>query len=169
MAAFVAVGAANLPLDERYALPTTILTALYFGVFVAGWQGMTDGWRKRSWIAAAVALLAVAVATAPSSVRALSRDRGALDAQGAVARELGPLVRLDSVRTAIARCGPLQASYRIVPLLAYVLDRNPRTIVTVNSGVPANGIVVQPARGLAQELFEAPSYADASFRRRRLG
>jgi hypothetical protein len=161
--AFTLVGAANLPLDERYALPTTVLLAVYFGFFVMGWRRQGHGWLKRVWMLTATVVAVLALILAPSNMRALARARTSLSAQAKVEGQLGSLLHPASVRKLVKGCGPIQASWRVVPILAYDLGLGPRKIITVNSGVPLQGSVVEPAPGLAAQEFEAHPNPLASF------
>ena len=164
--AFAAIGAANLPLDDRYALPTTVLLAVYFGYFIVGWRDQPDGWIKRGWMSSSAVLAVLALVLAPSSLGAIARDKHSLSAQARVEGQLDSLLDSRALRGQINVCGQLQASYRIVPILAYDLGRGPRTIATVNYGVPDTGTVVEPTPGLAEQLFETHAHPTASFLRR---
>jgi len=163
---FAGLGAANLPLDDRYTLPTTLLLAIYFGYFLAGWRRQKRGWIRRGWIGAALVVALLAMAATPADLRALSRDRAQLTAQAQVPAKLSMLLRDRSLRAQIAACGPVQASYRIMPLLAYDLGRSPRTVVVVDRGVPTAGTVIEPTAGLAETMFETHSHPVSSLSRR---
>lgn len=164
--AFALVGAANLPLDERYALPTTVLLSVYFGFFVMGWRRQERGALRHAWMALAAIVAVLALVLAPSNMRALARDRGALSAQAKIEGRLGSLLHPTAVRQLVKSCGPIQASYRIVPMLAYDLGLGPRKIATVNYGVPQEGSVVEPVPGLAEQQFETHAHPLPSFTRR---
>jgi hypothetical protein len=155
---FAAVGAAHLPLDDRYALPTCVLAAIYFGFFVAGWRNQPAGRLRLAWMAVALTLAGLAVASIPSNVTALDNDRQSLSAQSRVAASLQSLVKPPAIRTLLASCGPVQTSYRIVPLLAYDLGSSPRTLIAIPSGVPSGGSVIEPAPGLAAHMFETHAH-----------
>jgi hypothetical protein len=163
--AFAAVGAANLPLDDRYALPTTVLMAVYFGYFVMGWRRQHDGWLKRAWMLCAGVIVVLALVLAPSNMRALSRAHGSFSAQSKIEGQLSGLLRPPAIRKLVEACGPVQASWRVVPILAYDLGIGPRRLVTVNTGVPQQGSVIEPAPGLAAQQFEAHPNPSASFTR----
>jgi sulfur relay (sulfurtransferase) DsrF/TusC family protein len=165
-AGFAAIGAAGLPLDDRYALPTMLLLAVFFGFFLAGWRRQRPGWLRRVWIAGALAVAVLSIVNVPGNVRALSSDRSALTAQASIPRALQQLVRQPGLRRLLARCGPVQVSYRIVPLLAYELGRNPKTLLVVDRGVPTAGSVIEPAAGLPAQLFETHAHPVASLIRR---
>ncbi|HST54976.1 MAG TPA: hypothetical protein VLJ42_03650 [Solirubrobacteraceae bacterium] len=160
---FAAVGAANMPLDNRYALPTTVLAAVYFGFFTIGWREQPGGWLKRAWMGSAAVVAVLALVIAPSSLGEIAHDRHSLSAQAKIEGQLDALLKPVALRRQINSCGPLQASYRIVPILAYDLGRAPRTIATVNYGVPATGTVVEPTPGLAERLFETHAHPISSF------
>lgn len=164
--AFAAIGAAHLPLNDRYALPTTVLAAVYFGFFVAGWRTLPGGRLRWAWMLAALALTGPALAAVPSNVNALTLDRQSLGAQSRVAASLAALVRPAATRSLLARCGPVQVSYRIVPLLAYDLGRSPGTLTANDSGVPVSGTVIEPAPGLAAQMFETHVHPLASLTKR---
>lgn len=163
---FAGLGAAKLPLDDRYALPTTLLLAIYFGYFLAGWRRQRPGWLRRGWIVAALVVALLAAAATPADLKALSRDRAQLTAQAQVPAKLSALLRDRSLRTQIAACGPVQASYRVRPLLAYDLGRSPRTVVQVDRGVPTAGTVIEPTAGLAETMFETHAHPISSLSRR---
>jgi hypothetical protein len=163
MLAFAAIGAAKMPLDERYALPTTALVAIYFGFFLTGWRGYSPGRLRRAWILSAAVVLALSLALVPSSLRRIARAHRMLAAQARIEEQLGALLAPRQLRELISRCTPVQASWRIVPILAYDLGRQVGTISTVNSGVPRSGTVVEPAPGLAAQEFEAHPQPILSF------
>jgi hypothetical protein len=164
--AFALIGAANMPLDERYALPTTVLLAVYFGFFVMGWRKQGEGWLRRAWMLTAAIVAVLALVLAPSNVRALARARTSLSAQAKIEGQLGSLLHPTAVRQLVKSCGPIHASWRIVPILAYDLGLGPSKLITVNSGVPKEGTVVEPAPGLAAQEFEAHPNPRTSFTQR---
>lgn len=163
---FAGLGVANLPLDDRYTLPTTLLLAIYFGYFLAGWRRQEPGWLRRGWIVAALVVAVLAAAAAPAGLKALSRDRAQLSAQAQIPAKLSALLRDHALRAQIATCGPVQASYRVRPLLAYDLGRSPRAVVQVDRGVPTAGTVIEPTPGLAETLFETHAHPISSLSRR---
>ncbi len=164
--AFAAVGAANMPLDERYALPTTVLLAMYFGFFVMGWRRLEAGSLRRAWMLTAATVAVLALLLAPSNMRALARASGSLSAQARIEGRLGSLLRPPQVRALVKSCGPIQASWRIVPILAYDLGLGPRKLITVNTGVPKEGSVIEPVPGTAAQEFEAAPNPPAAFTQR---
>lgn len=162
VAGFAGVAVAGLPLDDRYALPTTALLAVYFGYFVAGWRTMPHGSARRLWMAGAAVAVAVVFLQAPGQVKAIDRDHTSFAAQSRAISDLQRLVRPARVKRAVAACGPVQASYRIVPLLAYEIGKRPR-LITAAETVPARGSMLVPATRQAAELFETHLYPPAQF------
>jgi hypothetical protein len=165
-ASFLALGAASLPLDQRYALPLLCLTALCFAYFLVGWWPLRTRRTGWAWGAAALLVLALTAVEVPRNLRALDVDRGTLSREAATETELAALVRPPAVRTALERCGPLAANWRIVPILAYDLRRRPGTLTVVDSGVPARGVVVEATRGVAGVFFQDITHPLRSFERR---
>ena len=166
VAGFAALGAAHLPLDDRYALPSAVLAAVFFGFFLAGWRGQRPGWLRRAWMIGAVAVAVLSIVQIPANVRALSTDRSTLTAQARIPRALQQLMRQPELRELLTRCGPVQVSYRIVPFLAYELGRSPKTLLVVDHGVPTAGSLIEPAPGLPAQMFETHSHPVASLTRR---
>jgi hypothetical protein len=163
---FAALGAAGLPLDVRYAAPTTALMTIYFGYFLVGWRDLPRAWPRRLWVLAAVGLSALLVATLPGRFSALSSDRASLSAQARIVADLQRLVRPRAVRDVLNRSAAVYASYRIVPVLAYDLSRRPRTLVVNNGGIPDRGVIVLPRSPLAKQMFETHGFRNVSLARR---
>jgi hypothetical protein len=166
VAAFVALGAAGLPLDARYAAPTTALATIYFGYFVVGWRDLPRAWPRVTWMLAALALVALIVVNVPTRVAALKSDRVSLSQQARIVADLQKLVRPTPVRDALNDSIAVYASYRIVPVLAYDLSRRPRTLVVNDGGIPGQGTIVLPASPLAKQMFETHGFVNASLARR---
>jgi hypothetical protein len=164
--AFAALGAAGLPLDARYAGPTTALMAVYFGYFMVGWRELPRAWPRAAWMVAALAIAALIGVNVPSRVQALRSDRDSLSQQARIVADLQKLVRPRAVRDALNRSVAVYASYRIVPVLAYDLSRRPRTLVVNNGGIPDRGAIVLPASPLAKQMFETHGFVNASLARR---
>src|ERR1700730_619724 len=116
---FGALGAAKLPLAERYALPTTALLAIFFGDLVVGWRRLQP-WRLRTtWMLAGVASAVWVLTGAPRQLHALVNDRSTFTNQSRVIADLAKLTRPALLRQALKSCKPTAAAYRVVPLLAY--------------------------------------------------
>lgn len=173
IAAFAAIGAAGLPLDARYAAPTTALMAIYFGYFLVGWREpvaragiAARPLARAAWIAGAVTIASLIAVNLPARVRALDVDRHSLSAQTRIVADLQRLVRPPRIRAALNDADAVYASYRIVPVLAYDLSRRPRTLVVNNGGIPDHGAIVLPASPLAKQMFETHGFVNASLARR---
>ena len=166
VAAFAALGAAGLPLDARYAGPTTALMAVYFGYFIVGWRELPRAWPRATWMLAALTIGALIVVNVPSRVQALRSDRDSLSQQARIVADLQKLVRPRPVRDVLNGSVAVYASYRIVPVLAYDLSRRPRTLVVNDGGIPDRGAIVLPASPLAKQMFETHGFVNASLARR---
>lgn len=164
LVAFSAIGATSLPVVGRYALPTVVATALYAGFFLGGWSRVPRGWARRVWQLGAAGCAALILSGAPAGLEQLSTEQRHLNELGRLDRDLTAVVGSRAMRNLVSTCQPLQTSYQIVPLLAFDLDTSTRSVVRVNTGIPNDGIVVQPAH--AQSLFEAQQAAPEAFLRR---
>src|SRR5439155_12897223 len=116
---FAVIGAARLPLQERYALPTTVLLAVFFGYLVAGWQTMPPSRLRQVWMLTAVTAGGFVIAATPHQLRALASDRATFQQQSAIIADLANLTRPARIRAALKACEPVAAPYRVVPILAY--------------------------------------------------
>jgi hypothetical protein len=163
---FAALGAAGLPLDARYAAPTTALMAVYFGYFIVGWRELPRAWPRVAWMLAALTIGAFIAVNLPSRVQAFRSDRTSLSQQARIVADLQKLVRPRAVREVLNRSVAVYASYRIVPVLAYDLSRRPRTLVVNDGGIPDRGAIVLPASPLAKQMFETHGFVNASLARR---
>jgi hypothetical protein len=162
---FALIGAAHLPLQERYAFPTTVLLAVFFAHLVAGWRTMPRSRLRRLWMLAAVAALGFVIAGAPQQLRAFESDRDTFHQQSAIIADLARLTRPVSVRAKLRACEPVAAAYRVVPILAYDLGERPRRITTQDRGMPAYGALVLPNSDAAAGLFETHHFRKYSLKR----
>jgi hypothetical protein len=163
---FLALGAATLPLDQRYALPLLCLAAICFAYFVVGWWRVKARMPKAIWAIAALAITATTIADVPANLRDIDFDRDTLSRQAAAEVALAKLVAPATIRSELARCAPLATDWRIVPILAFDLHRDPTTLTIVDSGVPDHGVVIEATRGAAGQFFEDIVHPIASFQRR---
>ena len=163
---FLALGAATLPLDQRYALPLLCFAAIFFAYFVVGWWRVPARAPKSIWALAALAIAATTIADVPANLRDIDFDRDTLSKQAAAEVALAKLVEPSTIRSVLARCAPLATDWRIVPILAFDLHRDPTTLTVVDSGVPDHGVVVEATRGAAGQFFEDIVHPVASFERR---
>ncbi len=165
-ASFVALGAVTLPLDQRYALPLLCYAAIFFAYFLVGPWRLASGRLKWAWAAAAVVVGIAAVVDVPANLRDIDHDRAGLSHETAAEHALAQLVAPAGVRTVLARCSPVSADWRIVPILAFDLHRDPTTLRVVDSGVPDRGVVIEATHGVASSFFQDISHPLRSFERR---
>src|SRR5262249_1638318 len=90
---FAVIGAAQLPLEERYALPTTVLLAVFFGHLVAGWRSMPRSRLREVWMLVGVAAAGFVLAGIPHQLRALAGDRATFRQQSVIIADLAKLTR----------------------------------------------------------------------------
>jgi hypothetical protein len=162
---FAALGVAQLPLDERYALPTTALLAIFFGNLVVGWRSLRPSRLRTAWMLAGLAAAGSVLAGAPGQLRALASDRSAFGGQSRVIADLARLTRPAPLRRALKACLPVATPYRVVPMLAYDIGERPRTLTTQNAGLPAFGAIVLPNSATAAALFETHRFLAYSLER----
>ena len=163
---FAVIGALQLPLNERYALPTTALLAVFFGHMVAGWWRLPHSLLRRAWMLGGVVAAGFVIAALPHQLRALAGDRTTFRHESAVVADLAALTRSASVRSELRACKAVATSYRVVPILAYDIGERPRTLTTQNAGIPARGAIVLPNSSSAAALFETHHFLAHSLSRR---
>jgi len=165
-ACFIGLGAATLPLNERYALPLLCFTAIFFAYFVAGWWRLDSRAYKWAWAVVAIAVAAGALAELPTSFSEIRLARDVLADQTAAERQLAKLVAPASIRFLLRTCAPVDADWRIVPILAFDLHRDPTTLTVLDSGIPDRGVVIEATHGVAGDFFQDITHPLASFERR---
>jgi len=165
-ASFLALGAATLPLDQRYALPMLCFTAVFFAYFLVGWRAVRARNVRWAWAIAALAVAAAAVAEVPANLRDIDLDRDVFSRQTQAEAALARMVAPASIRSILTRCSPVVADWRIVPILAFDLHRDPTTLTVVNTGVPDDGVVIEATRGPAGDFFQDITHPLSSFERR---
>jgi hypothetical protein len=125
---FLAYGLAGLTLYPRFLLPTAAMLALFCAVAVAGWTAVPHGLQlRRVWSVAAVALVALLVAFAPSDANKLASERAGASARRSMEDDLSDLVRPGGARRYL-HCPVIQVPDRaLVPPLMRWLDRPARS------------------------------------------
>jgi hypothetical protein len=118
------------------------------------------------WVLAAITVAGVAIAEVPSNLRDIDLDRDGLSRQAASETALARLVAPPAVRAVLASCSPISADWRIVPILAFDLHRDPAKLAVVDSGVPDHGAVIEATRGVAGAFFQDITHPLSSFERR---
>jgi hypothetical protein len=163
---FALIGAAGLPLQERYVLPTTVLLAVLFGHLVTGWRTLPRSRLRTVWMLGAAAAAGFVIASAPHQLRAFASDRATFGRQSAIIADLAKLTRPPALRARIRACAPIAAPYRVVPILAYDIGQRPRRLTTQDAGIPAYGALVLPNNAEAAQLFETHRFVSYSLQRR---
>jgi hypothetical protein len=161
---FLALGAAGLPLLVRYLLIPAVMLCLFAGLLAFGWTVVARGdpaWR--AWVAGGVVCLAVVAAFVPRQADAISFARGYGHRTARVQDDLKRIADAPAVRAALRRCGALAVpDARPRPLLAYWLERSPRTIAIEPDwrGRPApRGLVLVYAGAAQAQEFSLTSTA----------
>ena len=163
---FALIGAAGLPLQERYVLPSTVLLAVFFGHLVTGWRKLPRSPLRGLWMLGALVAAALVIAGAPRQLHAFASDRATFARQSAIIADLGKLTRPHALRARLRACAPIAAPYRVVPILAYDIGQRPRELTTQDTGIPAYGALVLPNDAEAAQLFETHRFLSYSLARR---
>ena len=152
VAVFAVLGAAGLPINERYAFLAAAVGCVFAGAAVCGWAELPRGSARRRWWAAAAAAVAVAlVATAPAQYRVDHHQLQALARQQQAQEDLTALVRAGAVS---ARCEPVGVpNHAPVPLLALWLRTPPARIVSAQVHAVTHGTYVEPATAAVQRDY----------------
>jgi hypothetical protein len=149
---FVAVAAAGLPINTRYAFLTAAILCVFCGAGAFGWTRLQAADPRRRWWMAAGALVLVAlVAYAPSQYHGAHRELHKLARQQSIEDDLLALVSDHSITL---RCGPIGVpNHAPVPLLALHLETSPAKIVSAQVDAIADGQYVDPASREVEEAY----------------
>ena len=141
---FVAIAAAGLPINTRYAFLTSAFLCVFCGAGVFGWTRLArDDARRPWWIAGGALVLVALIAFTPSQINSAHREMTKLARQESIEGDLLALVENGSVNL---RCGPIGVpNHAPVPLLALYLETSPAKIVSAQSGSIARGQYLDPA------------------------
>ena len=130
MLGFLALGLADLPLLVRYLLVPATMLCLFAGLLAFGWTALPrsdPAWR--AWLVAGVACLVVVAVFLPRQAKGIDTARAYAFTTSAVQDDLRRIAESPAVRRELARCRDLFVpDARPWPLLAYWLDRSPRSI-----------------------------------------
>jgi hypothetical protein len=162
---FALIGAAGLPLQERYVLPTTVLLAVFFGHLVTGWHRLPRSRLRHSWMLGALLAAGLLIATTPHQLHAFASDRATFARQSTIIADLGKLTHSPRLRSALRACTPIAAPWRVVPILAHDIGERPRKLTTQDTGIPAYGALVLPNDAEAAQLFETHRFLSYSLQR----
>jgi hypothetical protein len=148
----VAVAAAGLSINTRYAFLTASILCVFCGAGAFGWVKLPIGDpRRRPWALAGAALVVALLASAPGQVRAAHRELRKLGKQQRIQDDLVSLVKRGAVNL---RCGPAGVpSHAPIPLLALYLSTSPRDIVDAQTEQILRGVYVDPASREVEETY----------------
>jgi len=152
LAAFCVLAAAGLPILGRYLLLPAALLAIFCGAGAFGWRRLPDGhpWRRR-WMAAGALVGIALLAFVPAQVERIESLRRAIGIQREILADLRELAGSGAIRRA---CGPVGVpNHRLVPHLAFHLDRPPAEIVSAQLERPRDGVYVAPASPQVERDF----------------
>lgn len=149
---FVAVAAAGLPINTRYAFLAAAILCIFCGAGVFGWTRLEPGDPHRRWWMAGGALVLVAlIAYAPAQYRSAHRELDKLARQQRIENDLVALV---DGRSIALRCGPIGVpNHAPVPLLALYLKTSPANIVNAQVGQIHSGEYIDPASKEVEEGY----------------
>lgn len=144
VAVFVAMAAAGLPIDTRYAFLASAIGCVFCGAGAFGWTALpTDDPRRKPWMAAGAAVTIALLAFLPSQLHSAHRELANLERQQTIQDDLVKLVRN---RTIGLGCGPVGVpNHAPVPLLALYLDAAPGNVVSAEAKPIDKGTYVQAA------------------------
>ncbi len=155
LAGFIVLGIADLPLLTRYLLVPAVMLALFSAVAALGWVTLPpEAEARRVWIAAAVLLMVVLIASAPGDRDRVREAQAFTSARREAQSDLRSLVESAAAERAFRRCGTALRvpNHRVIPLLAFWLDREPADF-DPRPGSPARGLVLRPASPHVGALF----------------
>ena len=135
VAALAILGAAGLPIQDRYVFVIAALAAVFAGAGLFGWRSLPrEHPRRRLWQAASavivVAILASIAWQVPRYNKTFASSVPSDQSLGAQQQITDDLLALISDRALSARCLPISVPYNTpIPLLALYLHTSPANIV----------------------------------------
>ncbi|HWG08281.1 MAG TPA: glycosyltransferase family 39 protein [Solirubrobacteraceae bacterium] len=149
---FVAVAAAGLPINTRYAFLAAAVLCVFCGAGAFGWTRLDVGDpRRRWWMAGGVLVLVALIAFTPAQVKSAHREMDKLARQQSIQDDLVALVEDGSVNL---RCGPVGVpNHAPVPLLALYLKTSPANVPSAEVGAISAGQYVDPASKEVEEDY----------------
>jgi hypothetical protein len=149
---FVAVAAAGLPINTRYALLTAAILCVFCGAGAFGWMRLQrDDPRRRWWMAAGAIVLVALIAYTPAQYRSAHRELDTLARQQQIEDDLIALVDDHSVTL---RCGPIGVpNHAPVPLLALYLKTSPAKVINAQVNQILSGEYIDPASKEVEERY----------------
>jgi Dolichyl-phosphate-mannose-protein mannosyltransferase len=149
---FVAVAAAGLPINTRYAFLAAAILCVFCGAGAFGWMRLErDDPRRRWWMAGGALVLVALIAYTPAQYR--SAD-GELDTLARQQRIEDDLLALVDDRSITLRCGPIGVpNHAPVPLLALYLKTSPTRIINAQVNQIVSGQYIDPASKEVEERY----------------
>jgi hypothetical protein len=149
---FVAVAAAGLPINTRYAFLAAAILCVFCGAGAFGWMRLQRGDPRRRWWMAGGALVLVAlIAYAPAQYHSAHRELDKLARQQRIEDDLVALV---DDRSITLRCGPIGVpNHAPVPLLALYLKTSPARVINAQVNQISSGEYVDPASKEVEEAY----------------
>jgi len=149
---FVAVAAAGLPINTRYAFLAAAILCVFCGAGAFGWMRLArDDPRRRWWMAGGALVLVALIAYAPAQYRSAHRE---LDKLARQERIEGELLALVDDRSITLRCGPIGVpNHAPVPLLSLYLKTSPANVINAQVGQIFSGEYVDPASREVEEGY----------------
>jgi hypothetical protein len=149
---FVAVAAAGLSINTRYAFPAASILIIFCGAGAFGWTQLERGDpRRRWWMAGGAVVLAALIAYAPAGVRSAHRE---LDKLARQQRAQDDLVALVDDHGLSLRCGPIGVpNHAPVPLLALHLKASPARVLNGQVQSIRTGEYVDPASREVEQSY----------------
>jgi hypothetical protein len=141
---FVAVAAAGLPINTRYAFLAAAILCIFCGAGAFGWMRLErSDPRRRWWMAAGALVLVALIAYAPAQYRSADRELGKLARQQRIEDDL---VALIDDRSITLRCGQIGVpNHAPVPLLALYLKTSPARVINAQVNQIFSGEYIDPA------------------------
>jgi hypothetical protein len=152
VAVFVAVAAAGLPINTRYAFLAAAILCVFCGAGAFGWMRLPrDDPHRRWWMAGGALVLVALIAYAPAQYRSADREMDKLARQQRIEDDLIALV---DDRSITLRCGPIGVpNHAPVPLLALYLKTSPARVINAQVNQIISGQYVDPASKEVEEDY----------------
>jgi hypothetical protein len=149
---FVALAAAGLSINTRYAFPAASILIIFCGAGAFGWTQLERGDpRRRWWIAGGAVVLVALITYAPAGVRSAHRE---LDKLARQQRAQDDLVALVDDHALSLRCGPIGVpNHAPVPLLALHLKASPARVLNGQVQSIRTGEYVDPASREVEQSY----------------
>jgi hypothetical protein len=155
LVSFLALGVVELPLLIRYLLLPGAMLALFCAVGAFGWLNLLrGGWLHTTWLAASAAVVLALLLSVPADRERIQTVRSWIAVRREAQMDLHDLATSATAKSWLRRCSaPIDVyTYRLVPLLAYWLDR-PASSIGFSSDAPKRGLILSPATGVVAANF----------------